>query len=91
MGLIGRRRFPERSAFVIPGCRQVHTLLMSFPIDAVFLDAQNKVVHIAERVKPYRVTNYCRAGDCAIELPAGTISACGIKLDDVLLIEGIAK
>lgn len=85
IGLIGRRSFPQGSAFVIPGCKQVHTFLMRFPIDVIYSDADDKVVCAAERVKPFRLTSYCRTATQAIELPAGTISAAGIQPDDLLV------
>lgn len=90
-GLIGRRSLPEGSAFIIPGCRQVHTFMMRFPIDVIFSDAGHRVVHVAERVKPFRVTRYCRSAARAIELPAGTASACETRVGDILPIEGMDK
>lgn len=85
IGLIGRRSFPQGSAFVIPRCKQVHTFLMRFPMDVIYSDADNRVVCVAERVKPLRLTSYCRTAAQAIELPAGTISAAGIQPGDMLL------
>lgn len=87
VGLIGRNGFPKGSALVIPGCRQVHTFLMRFPIDIIFTDAQDNVIRIIEHLKPCRVSGYCRAAMRAIELPAGTLSACGIQIGDILRIE----
>jgi len=84
VGLIRRRTFPKGSALVIPSCRQVHTFLMRFPIDVLFSDAQNRVVRIAECVRPCRVTGYCRSAARAIELPAGTVSSCGVAVGDTL-------
>lgn len=88
VGLIGRSDLPDGSAFVIPGCRQVHTFLMRFPIDVVFSDVQDRVISVVEHLKPWRATVYCRCAARAIELPAGTASASGVSRGDVLVIEG---
>ena len=87
VGLIGRNDLPKGFAFIIPGCRQVHTFLMRFPIDVLYTDAQDKVVCAVEYLKPLRVTRCCRDAARAIELPAGTISANEIVTGDVLAFE----
>jgi uncharacterized membrane protein (UPF0127 family) len=87
-GLIGRRSFDEGSALIIPGCKQVHTFLMRFPIDVVFADRANRVLLAVQKLAPCRVTRYCRRATCAIELPAGTLAAAGIQPGDILKIEG---
>jgi uncharacterized protein len=84
-GLIGRRTFPDGSVLLIPGCKQVHTFLMRFPIDLVFVDSKGKVVDVAERLRPCRISGYCRSADKVIELPAGTVSSCDIRMGDTLL------
>lgn len=90
-GLMGRSDLPKGFAFIIPGCRQVHTFFMRFPIDVVYTDAQDKVVCVVEHIKPFRVTGYCRDAECAIELPAGTISDNEIIMGDVLAFEDMAE
>lgn len=88
VGLIGRRDFPKGSAMIIPGCRQVHTFLMRFPIDVLFIDERDKVVYIAANIKSCRITRFCISASRIIELPAGTITACGIMVGDILSIKG---
>ena len=86
VGLIGRREFAPGSALVIPACRQVHTFFMRFAIDVLFLDAENRILYAEANVKPYGVTNH-RGGACmAIELPAGTIAAHGLRPGDVMVL-----
>lgn len=86
VGLIGRKDLPAGSAFIIPGCRQVHTFLMRFPIEVIFTDAKGRVIG-TESVRPNRISGYCRRAVKAIELPAGTISSEDIRMGDGLLIE----
>lgn len=86
IGLMFRKSFTAGSAYVIPGCRQVHTFLVRFPIDAVFIDARYSVVSIVERLRPNAVSAYCRKAHCVVELPEGTVSAADLKVGDVLHI-----
>jgi uncharacterized protein len=86
VGLIGRRELPSGSALVIPKCRQVHTFFMRFPIDVVFVDAQNRILSVAANVKPYSITQYCKGAVNAIELPARTASEYRLKPGDKFLM-----
>ena len=85
VGLMGRRNLPSGYALVIPACRQVHTFFMRFPIDVLFLDADNRVICLENGIKPYRATGYCRGAACAVELPAGTASEHGLSVGDRIL------
>ncbi len=84
VGLMGRRELPRGSALLIPKCHQVHTFFMRFPIDVVFLDAQNRILCVEPNVKPYSITRHCRGAVNAVEFPAGTP---GLQIGDILAIE----
>lgn len=86
IGLMGRRSLPSGFALVIPGCRQVHTFFMRFPIDVLFLDADNRVICLENGVKPYRVTRHCRGAAYALELPARTASEHGVHTADRIVM-----
>ena len=86
VGLIGRREFAPGSALMIPACGQVHTLLMRFPIDVLFMDAENRILRAEPDVKPYGVTKHCRGARIVIELPAGTIAAHGLRPGDKIVM-----
>lgn len=70
-GLIGRRDLPEGSAVIISGCRQVHTFLMRFPIDVVFVDVEGRVLGV-ESLRPWRISRRWRLARQAVEFPGGT-------------------
>ena len=53
-GLIGRRGLPAGEGLLILRCNAIHTFFMSFPIDAVFLDASDRVVKVVRGIKPWR-------------------------------------
>jgi len=41
-GLLGRRGLPAGQALFLEPCNSIHTFFMGFPIDAVFLDKEEK-------------------------------------------------
>ena len=53
-GLIGMKDLPADEGMLIEKCNAIHTFFMSFPIDAVFLDASDRVVKVVRGIKPWR-------------------------------------
>ena len=49
----------------------MHMFFMRFPIDIVFLDRHDRVVHISHHLRPWRVSPVLFAARKAIELAAG--------------------
>lgn len=85
VGLIGRTDMPPGTALILPGCRQVHTALMRFPIDVVLADRGWRVVRVLRALDPWRVGPWCGSAFYAVELPAG--SAAEVQVGDMLLVE----
>jgi uncharacterized membrane protein (UPF0127 family) len=69
LGLALARELPPDRALLIPRCRSVHTFGMRFPIDVIFLAADNRVLRIVPGVPPRRVVG-CREASAVIEVPA---------------------
>lgn len=85
-GLLGRRGLAAGHGLLLKPCDAIHTLGMRFPIDVVFLDAQNRVVRIHRHVPPHRLL--IRGGPgavAALELPAGTVGPDAPKLGAVMI------
>jgi uncharacterized membrane protein (UPF0127 family) len=82
-----RSRLPENGGLLIHGCNGIHMMFMRFPIDAVFVDKQGKVVKMYRRLPPWLglVPLVWRA-DKVAELPAGAIDRHAIKVGDRLLV-----
>ncbi len=78
-GLIGRREFPLGNGLFIPRCRCIHTFFMAFPIDILFVNAENEIVKKAEMVEPWRFAGAARARH-VIELPGGTLAGVGCPI-----------
>lgn len=54
-GLIGTRRLEHGEGMLILRCNSIHTFFMSFPIDAVFLDRNDRIVKIVRDIRPWRL------------------------------------
>jgi hypothetical protein len=53
-GLIGTKDLAADEGMLIEKCNAIHTFFMSFPIDAVFLDASDRVMKVVRGIKPWR-------------------------------------
>ncbi len=84
IGLMGRQDIPRGTALVLPGVHQVHTFLMRFAIDVVYVDGDWRVLCTRRCVSPWRFGPYCPKAAYAIELRPGTISAAAIEVGDQL-------
>ena len=54
-GLIGTRSLAEDEGMLILKCNAIHTFFMRFPIDATFLDRQDRVVKVVRHIRPWRL------------------------------------
>ena len=84
IGLAGRRRLDAGCGLLIRPSSGVHTFGMLFAIDVVALSKDLRVLKIWERLAPFRVTTISLKTYSILELPAGGISACEMKVGDQL-------
>jgi len=54
-GLMRRNALPRGRGLLIERCNAIHTCFMRFPIDATFLDRQNRVVKVVRNIRPWRL------------------------------------
>ena len=54
-GLIARPKPPKGEGLLILKCNAIHTFFMAYPIDATFLDGENRVVKVVRAIRPWRV------------------------------------
>lgn len=78
LGLIGRHSMDDADAICFPRCRAIHMMFMRFPIDALFIDREGRVVKIYTELKPWRFAASWSASK-VLELPAGRASRYGLK------------
>ena len=83
-GLLGKRQLNAGCGLLIRPSRGIHTFGMLFSIDAVALSKDLRVVKLWPRLAPFRVTSLQRKAHSILELPAGQIRHCRIKVGDQL-------
>jgi uncharacterized protein len=91
VGLLGKtKRWASNGAglWIIP-CKGVHTIGMMFPIDLIFLDKDQEVVHLEEHLRPFRISKVSLRSSSVLELPVHTIYRTGTQIGDRLEISHV--
>jgi uncharacterized protein len=83
-GLLGRRDLPSGEGILLKPASSVHMAFMRFPIDAVFLDRDLRVVKIASGLKPWRAAG-SRGAKAVLEIPAGEAGRRDLSVGDRLV------
>lgn len=89
MGLLGTRELPAGHGLWIERSPSIHMFFMRYPIDAVFMDREGRVIRIVDRLRPWRIVAWVRGAQDCLELPAGAAQTCGIRVGDELALEPI--
>lgn len=85
IGLLPKKRLePGEGLWIVP-CRDIHSIGMRFEFDAIFLDKNLQVVHMVERMKPFRVTPLIVKAQTVLEVSAGVVAATQTELGDQLI------
>lgn len=87
IGWLNKRTIMDDEALIIEPCSSVHTFGMKETIDILFLDSSNRVVHIINGMKPYRISVICKEAVKAIEFKYGIIHKFDINVGDKIIIE----
>jgi uncharacterized protein len=85
-GLLGRRDLPTDEGLLIKPCSSIHMFFMRFPIDAVFVDKEMRVVRVVSDLKPWRIA-WSRGSKAVIEMAAGEAARRGLQVGDSLALE----
>ncbi len=83
-GLLGKPRLNPGWCLVLKPCKSVHTVLMRFSIDVLFLDRHGRALRLISHMPPFRLSGIVRDSHLAVELPAGTLAASGTKVGDII-------
>ena len=89
VGLLGTRELAAGHGLWIERSPSIHMFFMRFPIDAVFVDRDGRVVRIVDHLRPWRIVAWARGARDCLELPAGAARAAGITVGDELRLETI--
>ncbi len=85
-GLLGRMRLKSDEGIWLMPSRGIHTIGMLFPIDLIYLDESNRVLHVVEHLGPFRISPFRMKCASVLELPTRTIYSSRTKVGDELLI-----
>ena len=85
-GLLGRTGLPKGGGLLITNCNSIHMFFMRFPIDAVVLDSEMRVVKVTAELQPWRISS-CGPAKHTLEIPSGAAAANGISIGDQLEIK----
>jgi len=85
-GLLGRLRIGLGEGLWLIPSRGIHTIGMLFPIDVIYLDADYRVIHLVEHLRPLRISPIRLRSSSLLQVPAHTIYASQTKLGDRMLI-----
>jgi uncharacterized protein len=83
-GLLGRRELPNGEGILLRPASSVHMAFMRFPIDAVFLDRDLRVLKVASDLQPWRAAG-SRGAKAVLEIPAGEAERRGLTVGDRLV------
>ena len=90
-GLLGRRKLRANEGLWVAPSQGVHTIGMLFAIDVIYLDADNRVIHLIEDLRPFRVSPVKMTGASVLELPVRTIFESETQVGDELVICSAAE
>jgi len=84
-GLLGRAGLERGEGILLRPASSIHMWFMRFAIDAVFLDRENRVLRVAERLGPWRLAG-CRGAKAVLELAAGECERVGLAPGDRVVV-----
>jgi CheY-like chemotaxis protein len=80
---MGMEALPAGEGLLLSPAPAIHTAFMRFPIDALFLDRDLRVLDVRERLRPWRVASKPKAR-AVLELSAGECARKGVRVGDHL-------
>ena len=86
IGLLNRTGLSKGEGLVIDPCSSIHTFLMKFPIDVLYLDKNSRIIKIVTDLKPWRLSQALFAQK-VVELESGAIAKLRIKCGDIVKIK----
>lgn len=86
IGWQGRKPCPQPTALLLVPCPSIHTILMRFAIDAVWLDEAGHVLEVQHALRPWKVAWPKQKAFAVLELVAGQLQ---LVAGDRLVLEPI--
>ena len=89
-GLLGRHTLAADEGVLLRPAGSIHTHFMRFPIDALFLDSEMRVVDVRSGLGPWRMASK-RGAKAVLELRAGEARKRGVDVGDVLTVVTVGE
>ena len=86
-GLLGRSELRAGEGLLLRPTPSIHTWFMRFPIDAVFVDGELRVLAVRSDLRPWRMAGR-RGARAVLELAAGEAERRGVRVGTQLMLEG---
>jgi uncharacterized protein len=85
-GLLGKVSLKSDEGLWTVPSRGIHTLFLLFPIDLVYLDDRNRVIHLVENLATFRISPIRRDSASVLQLRTRTIFSSNTRVGDELVI-----
>lgn len=87
IGLMGKKEC--KIGLWIKPCKSIHMMFMLFPIDAVFLDKDNRIVSIHRNLLPWSFALGGNRANSVLEIPASARATDSLEVGMSLLLSEI--
>ena len=81
-GLLGRTGLSIDEALIFERSASIHTIGMRFPIDAIFVDREWRVVGLKADLRPGKLVLWVARAWGTIEMASGSIARCDVRIGD---------
>ena len=85
-GLLGRRAPALDEGLWLPKCGAIHMMFMGYAIDAVFMDAEGRILRVAAGLRPWRLAR-ARGARATLETAAGSAARLDLRVGDRLRLD----
>lgn len=79
-GLMMRSYMPQGAALFLHKTNSIHMCFMRFPIDAVYVDKQKRIVKIVRNLPPWTGISACLKANSVLEMKAGEAARLGLAV-----------
>jgi len=84
IGLIGKKELKDGEGLLLIPCNSIHMMFMKIPLDIIFLDKEDKIIHIIENIKPWRISPIIFKAKSVLELPINSVKNFDLQINDKL-------
>ena len=90
-GLMGKAHLPPGTGLLLYPCNSIHMMFMRFPIDAVFLDQEYRIIKIIPHLVPGLGLGICPKAKACLEIPSDMAEKLGWAAGQKLIATRMAK